>query len=98
MNAKILVRMPRGDWFIKVMALKEKGPIKGSKKDIFASLRAHEFDLTWKNEPEGKKATQQSKLEDAALFVKKLPRKHPIQPKTYQAPAAPISLTENQPT
>lgn len=75
MNVKILECMPREDCFMKVTALIERDL---STKDVFASLRAHKFDLSWMNEHEARKTTQQpSKLEDVALFVKKkfLPRK-----------------------
>lgn len=34
MNAKILARMPQGDWFMKVIALKERD----LSKDIYLSL------------------------------------------------------------
>lgn len=45
MNQKILARMPRGNWFVKVKALKERDVSKLPTKDMFVSLRAHEFDL-----------------------------------------------------
>lgn len=57
MNAKILARMPGGECFVKVTILKERGLSKLPTKDVFAAVRAHEFDLARTNEHKVKKAT-----------------------------------------
>lgn len=45
LNTKILVRMPKDDWFMKVTSLKERDLSTFPIKDVFASLQAREFDL-----------------------------------------------------
>lgn len=70
--AELNAKMPREDWFVKVTTLEERHCSKFPTKDVFDSLRAHEFDFNRMKETETKLVSSlASQLEDAALFAKK---------------------------
>lgn len=58
MNVKILAKMPRDDWFMKVTALKERDLSSMIVKDVFSSLQAYEFYLARMIEHKGGSVTQ----------------------------------------
>lgn len=55
--AKILARIPREDWFVKVTVLKERDLSKLPNKEVYASLRVHEFNLAQTNKHKDKKTS-----------------------------------------